>query len=115
MQAVARNLGISAQVKNLHYRFTNMLRKKKRLKAQKGFGMTKRKNTCGKTDKKENVINILGNMAHYIDKDKVVAELEQRIQEGESIIKNVPSSALFGLVQAYKNILSFIKKLEVIK
>lgn len=109
LQAVARNLGISAQVKNLHYRFTNMLRKKKRLKAQKGFGMTKRKNTYGKTDKKENVINILGNMAHYIDKDSVVAEIEKLRDEA----KIHSSDFSCGRLSICKELMNFLDTLEV--
>lgn len=48
-----------------------------------------------------------------IDKSKVVAELEKRIAEGEKVAKELPSSAIMGLVQAYKNTLSFIDTLEV--
>lgn len=42
-----------------------------------------------------------------IDKSKVVAELEKRIAEGENVAKELPSSAIMGLIQAYKNTLSF--------
>ena len=52
-------------------------------------------------------------MNQYIDKAAVVAEIERRIEEGEEVIKQMPSSAIIGLVQAYKNILSFLDTLEV--
>ena len=52
-------------------------------------------------------------MEQYIDKDAIVAEIEKRITEGEEVVKGVPSSAIFGLIQAYKNTLSFIETLEV--
>jgi hypothetical protein len=48
-----------------------------------------------------------------IDKSKVVAELEKRIAEGEKVAKEIPSSAIIGLIQAYKNTLSFVDTLEV--
>ena len=48
-----------------------------------------------------------------IDKSKVVAELEKRIAEGENVAKELPSSAIMGLIQAYKNTLSFLDTLEV--
>ena len=48
-----------------------------------------------------------------IDKAAVVAEIERRIKEGEEVIKEVPSSAILGLIQAYKNVLSFLDTLEV--
>jgi hypothetical protein len=48
-----------------------------------------------------------------IDKSKVVAELEKRIAEGENVAKELPSSAIMGLIQAYKNILSFLDTIEV--
>lgn len=48
-----------------------------------------------------------------IDKDALVAEIEKRVKEGEIVEKDIPSSAIFGLVQAYKNFLSFIDTLEV--
>ncbi len=52
-------------------------------------------------------------MAQYIDKSALVAELEKRIAEGEKVAKELPSSAIMGLVQAYKNTLSFLDTLEV--
>ena len=48
-----------------------------------------------------------------IDKSKVVAELEKRMAEGENVAKELPSSAIMGLIQAYKNILSFLDTIEV--
>ena len=48
-----------------------------------------------------------------IDKSKVVAELEKRIAEGENVAKELPSSTIMGLIQAYKNTLSFLDTLEV--
>ena len=47
-----------------------------------------------------------------IDKAAVVAEMEKRVQEAEIIVRYVPSSALFGLIQAYKNVLSFLDTIE---
>ena len=52
-------------------------------------------------------------MAHYIDKSALVAEIERRVKEGEEVVKEIPSSAIMGLIQAYKNTLSFIDTLEV--
>lgn len=52
-------------------------------------------------------------MAQYIDKSAVVAEIEKRVKEGEIVARDVPSSAIFGLIQAYKNILSFLDTLEI--
>lgn len=48
-----------------------------------------------------------------IDKAAVKAEIERRIAEGEKVAKELPSSAIMGLIQAYKNTLSFIDTLEV--
>ena len=48
-----------------------------------------------------------------INKSALVAELEKRIAEGEKVNKELPSSAIMGLIQAYKNTLSFINTLEV--
>jgi len=48
-----------------------------------------------------------------IDKDALVAEIERRVTEGEKVVKEVPSSAIMGLIQAYKNTLSFLDTLEV--
>ena len=48
-----------------------------------------------------------------INKAALAAEIERRIQEGEKVIQELPSSALFGLVQAYNNVLSFLDTLEV--
>ena len=48
-----------------------------------------------------------------IDKSKVVAELEKRIAEGENVAKELPSSTIMGLIQAYKNTLSFLDALEM--
>lgn len=52
-------------------------------------------------------------MAQYIDRSAVVVELEKRIAEGEKVAKELPSSAIMGLIQAYKNTLSFLNTLEV--
>ena len=52
-------------------------------------------------------------MAHLIDKDAVVAEIAKRIKKSEIVVRDIPSSAIFGLMQAYKNVLSFINTLEV--
>lgn len=52
-------------------------------------------------------------MAHLIDKSALVAEIERRVTEGEKVAKEIPSSAIIGLIQAYKNTLSFIDTLEV--
>ena len=48
-----------------------------------------------------------------INKSALVAELEKRIAEGEKVNKELPSSAIMGLIQAYKNTLSFLNTLEV--
>ena len=48
-----------------------------------------------------------------IDKYALVAEIERRITEGEKVAKEIPSSAIMGLIQAYKNTLSIINSLEV--
>ena len=48
-----------------------------------------------------------------INKSALVAELEKRIAEGEKVAKELPSSAIMGLIQAYKNTLSFLNTLEV--
>ena len=48
-----------------------------------------------------------------IDKDALVAEIERRVTEGEEVAKEFPSSAIMGLIQAYKNTLSYIDTLEV--
>jgi hypothetical protein len=48
-----------------------------------------------------------------IDKSALIAELEKRIEEGENVAKELPSSAIMGLTQAYKNVLSFLDTLEV--
>ena len=48
-----------------------------------------------------------------IDKAAVVAEIEKRVKEAEIVVRNIPSSAIFGLMQAYKNVLSFLDTLEV--
>lgn len=48
-----------------------------------------------------------------IDRSAVVVELEKRIAEGEKVAKELPSSAIMGLIQAYKNTLSFLDTLEV--
>lgn len=50
-------------------------------------------------------------MEQYIPKSVLVAEIEKRITEGEKV-KEVPSSAILGLIQAYKNTLSFIDSLQ---
>lgn len=47
-----------------------------------------------------------------IDKSAIVAEMEKRVKEAEIILRDVPSSAIFGLTQAYKNVLSFLDTLE---
>ena len=52
-------------------------------------------------------------MAHLVDKDRIVAEIERRVAEGEKVVKELPSSAIMGLIQAYKNTLSFLDTLEV--
>lgn len=52
-------------------------------------------------------------MEEYISKSAVVAEIEKRIEEGEKVAKEFPSSAIMGLIQAYKNTLSFLDILEV--
>lgn len=52
-------------------------------------------------------------MKEYIDKAALVAEIERRIKEGEAVVENVPSSAILGLIQAYKNVLSFLDTLDV--
>lgn len=49
----------------------------------------------------------------YIDKDALVAELERRVTEGEKVAKEIPSSAIMGLIQAYKNTLSFLDTIDV--
>ena len=48
-----------------------------------------------------------------INKSALVVELEKRIAEGEKVAKELPSSAIMGLIQAYKNTLSFLNTLEV--
>ena len=48
-----------------------------------------------------------------INKSALVAELEKRIAEGENVAKELPSSTIMGLIQAYKNTLSFLDTLEV--
>lgn len=48
-----------------------------------------------------------------IDKSALVAEIERRVTEGEKVAKEIPSSAIMGLIQAYNNTLSFIDTLEV--
>ena len=48
-----------------------------------------------------------------IDKSALVAEITKRVKEGEIVGRDIPSSAIFGLTQAYKNVLSFIDTLEV--
>ncbi len=52
-------------------------------------------------------------MSNLIDKSALVAEIERRVTEGEKVVKEIPSSAIFGLIQAYKNTLSFINTLEI--
>lgn len=52
-------------------------------------------------------------MTQYIDKAALAVELEKRIAEGEKVAKELPSSAIMGLIQAYKNTLSFLDTLEV--
>ena len=52
-------------------------------------------------------------MEQYIKKSALVAEIEKRIAEGEKVAKELPSSAIMGLIQAYKNILSFLDTFEV--
>lgn len=52
------------------------------------------------------------NMEQYISKAAVMAEMEKRVKEAEIILRDVPSSVIFGLTQAYKNVLSFIDTLE---
>jgi hypothetical protein len=52
-------------------------------------------------------------MEQYIKKSALVAEIEKRIEEGEKVAKELPSSAIMGIIQAYKNTLSFIDTLEV--
>ena len=52
-------------------------------------------------------------MAQYIDKSALVAEIERKIKEGEAVVENVPSSAILGLIQAYKNVISFLDTIEV--
>lgn len=52
-------------------------------------------------------------MAKYIDKSAVVAEIAKRVKESEIVLRDCPSSAIFGLAQAYKNVLSFLDTLEV--
>jgi len=61
------------------------------------------------------VVVIGGNniMAQYISKSALAAEIEKRVTEGEKVTKEIPSSAIMGLIQAYKNTLSFIDTLEV--
>ena len=48
-----------------------------------------------------------------IDKSALAVELEKRIEEGEKVAKELPSSAIMSLLQAYKNILSLLDTLEV--
>ena len=48
-----------------------------------------------------------------IEKTALIAEIEKRIAEGEKVAKELPSSAIMGLIQAYKNTLSFLDTLEV--
>ena len=52
-------------------------------------------------------------MEQYILKSALVAELEKRIAEGEKVAKELPSSAIMGLIQAYKNVLSILDTIEV--
>ena len=52
-------------------------------------------------------------MEQYISKSALVAEIKRRVTEGEKVAKEIPSSAIMGLIQAYKNTLSFIDTLEV--
>lgn len=51
-------------------------------------------------------------MEQYVNKAAVMAEMEKRVKEAEIILRDVPSSAIFGLTQAYKNVLSFLDTLE---
>ena len=51
-------------------------------------------------------------MTQYIEKSAIVEELNGRIEEGERVFKDVPSSAIMGMIQAYKNVLSFLKTIE---
>lgn len=46
-----------------------------------------------------------------IDKSALVAEITKRAKEGEIAGRDFPSSAIFGLTQAYKNVLSFLDTL----
>ena len=48
-----------------------------------------------------------------IDKSALVAEITKRAKEGEIAGRDFPSSAIFGLTRAYKNVLSFLDTLEV--
>ena len=52
-------------------------------------------------------------MEQYIQKSALIAEIERRVTEGEKVAKEIPSSAIMGLIQAYNNTLSFIDTLEV--
>lgn len=48
-----------------------------------------------------------------INKDALVAEIERRVTEGEKVAKKVPSFTIMGLIQAYKNTLSFLNTFEM--
>ena len=48
-----------------------------------------------------------------IDKSALVAEITKRAKEGEIAGRDFPSSAIFSLTRAYKNVLSFLDTLEV--
>lgn len=54
-------------------------------------------------------------MEQYISKSAVVAEIAKRVKEAEIILRDVPSSAIFGLTQAYKNVLSLLDTKEVVE
>ena len=78
------------------------------------------------TDKRS--FESLGNWMNDIEEEEVADKVpiilvgnksdleEERViskQEGEKVAKELPSSAIMGLVQAYKNTLSFLDTLEV--
>ena len=48
-----------------------------------------------------------------IDKDAVLALIDNRIKEGEKVLKSCPSSAICGLIQGYNNAKEIINSIKV--
>lgn len=55
-------------------------------------------------------------MKHYIDKDRIVAEIKERIEAHKETLKNCDSSisemVLKGSMSAYQSLLHFLDNLE---